>query len=394
MMRKVYLDHGATTPMREEVFEAMEPFLKDNFGNPSSLHSFGREVRKNVDNAREKVAKALGASPNEIFFTSGGTEADNLAIQGVARRLKDKGNHVITSQIEHHAALDTCKALEKEGFELTYLPVDEYGLLNPSDLEEAITDNTILVSIMHSNNEVGTVQPIKELSKIARGKNIFFHTDAVQSVGNYPLDVRDLEVDLLSLSGHKLNGPKGIGALYVKKGTKISRILHGGAQEKKLRPGTENVPAIVGLGEAIELAVNEVDKKVEYNTYLRDKLIDGLMKIEYTRLNGHPNKRLAGNVNVSIEYVEGESLLLNLDMKGIAASSGSACTSGSLEPSHVLIAMGLDHQSAHGSLRFTIGRGNTEEDIDYVLDVMPEIVTRLREMSSIWQGKETANKWK
>ena len=393
-MRKVYLDHGATTPMREEVFEAMEPFFKEHFGNPSSLHFYGREVKKHVDDTREKVAEALGATPDEIFFTSGGTEADNLAIQGVARRLKNKGNHVITSQIEHHASLDACEALEKEGFEVTYLPVDEYGAVSPSDLETAITDNTILVTIMHANNEVGTIQPIKELNEIAKKKDVFFHTDAVQTVGNYPLDVKDLGVDLLSLSAHKFNGPKGVGALFAKKGTKVSRIMHGGGQEKKLRPGTENVPGIVGLGRAIELAVDEVDEKVEKYTYLRDKLINGLLKIEETRLNGHPTNRLPGNANVSIEYVEGESLLLNLDMKGIAGSSGSACTSGSLEPSHVLKAMGLDHKSAHGSLRLSIGRGNTEEDIDYVLDVIPEIVTRLREMSSIWKGKETADKWK
>ncbi|UMZ74892.1 cysteine desulfurase NifS [Natranaerofaba carboxydovora] len=391
-MRKVYLDHGATTPMRDEVFEAMKPFLKDNFGNPSSLHSFGREMKKHVDDAREKVAVALGAKPEEIVFTSGGTESDNIAIQGVARRLKNKGNHIITSQIEHHAALDACKALEDEGFEVTYLPVDENGMVSPSDLKDAITDQTILVTIMHANNEVGTIQPIKELSEIAKEKDITFHTDAVQTVGNYPLDVNDLGVDLLSLSGHKLNGPKGIGALYVKKGTKVKRITHGGSQEKKLRPGTENVPAIIGLGVAIELAVKEVNEKVEKYACLRDKLIDGILKIEDVKLNGHPTKRLPGNVNVSIDYVEGESLLLNLDMKGIAGSSGSACTSGSLEPSHVLKAMGLDHQSAHGSLRFTIGRGNNEEDIDYVLEVLPEIVSRLREMSSVWKGKEAAEK--
>ena len=393
-MKSVYLDHGATTPMREEVLEAMLPFLKDKFGNPSSLHSFGRESRKYIDDAREKVATAIGAHPEEIIFTSGGTEADNIAIQGTAKRLKNKGNHIITTQIEHHAVLDTCEAMEEKGFEVTYLPVDEYAMVNPEDLKEAIKDDTILVTIMHANNEVGTIQPIKELVKIAKEKNVTFHTDAVQTVGNYPVNVRDLGVDMLSLSGHKFNGPKGIGALYIKKGSKVKKIMHGGAQERKIRPGTEHLPGIVGLGEAIELATGEVDKKVKETTYLRDKLMNGLTRIEYTRLNGHSTERLPGNVNVSIEYVEGESLLLNLDMKGVAASSGSACTSGSLEPSHVLKAMGLDHQSAHGSLRFTIGRGNAEEDIDYVLDVIPEIVERLRSMSSVWRGQGTANKKK
>lgn len=393
-MKSVYFDHGATTPMREEVLEAMLPFLKDKFGNPSSLHSFGREAKKHIDDAREKVASAIGAHPEEIIFTSGGTEADNLAIQGTVARLKDKGNHIITSQIEHHAVLDTCEAMEKQGYKVTYLPVDEYAMIDPNDLKEAITDDTILITIMHANNEVGTIQPIKEMAKIAKENNIPFHTDTVQTVGSYPVDVRELGVDMLSLSGHKLNGPKGVGALYIRKGSKIKKILHGGAQERKIRPGTENLPGIIGLGEATKLAVLELDKKIKETTYLRDKLIEGLSKIEYTRLNGHPTERLPGNANVSIEYVEGESLLLNLDMKGIAASSGSACTSGSLEPSHVLKAMGLDHQSAHGSLRFTIGRGNTEEDIDYLLDVIPEIVERLRSMSSIWSGKETVNKKK
>lgn len=393
-MKKVYLDHGATTPVREEVLEAMLPFFKEKYGNPSSLHFLGRESRWYVDEAREKIAMGIGAHPDEIIFTSGGTESDNLAIQGTAERLKEKGDHIITTQIEHHAVLDTCEALGKKGFKVTYLPVDENAMVDPADLREAINDNTILVTIMHANNEVGTIQPINELTKISKEKGILFHSDAIQSVGNYPVNVRELGVDMLSLSGHKFNGPKGIGALYIKKGSKISRIIHGGGQEKMIRPGTENLPGIVGLGKAMELAAGEVDEKAKEISRLRDKLIDGLAKIEYTRLNGHPDRRLPGNVNVSIEYVEGESLLLNLDMKGIAASSGSACTSGSLQPSHVMTAMGIGHQSAHGSLRFTIGRENTEEDIDYVLDVMPEIVERLRSMSSIWQGKETANKEK
>ncbi|ACB83900.1 cysteine desulfurase NifS [Natranaerobius thermophilus] len=387
-MNKIYLDHGATTPMREEVFETMKPYLQDNFGNPSSIHSFGREVRKAVDEAREQVANAINAQPEEIIFTSGGTESDNLAIQGVIEKIGDKGNHIITTQIEHHAVLDTCEAMEEKGYKVTYLPVDKYGLVNPKDLQEAINEDTVLITIMHGNNEVGTIQPIKELAEIAKDNDVYFHTDAVQTVGNIPIDVQDLGIDMLTLSAHKFYGPKGIGALYIKKGTKLQRVVHGGAQERKIRPGTENVPGIVGLGKAIELATEELDTKGKHIQKLRDKLIEGLSKVEDSRLNGHPERRLPNNVNMSFEYIEGESLLLNLDMKGIAASSGSACTSGSLDPSHVLMAMGLSHQTAHGSLRLTLGRDNTEEEIDYVIEAVPEIVNRLRDMSSIWKGKE------
>lgn len=388
MTDKIYLDHGATTPMRREVFEEMTPYLQNVFGNPSSIHGFGREARKAVDEARDRVAKAINAESQEIIFTSGGTEADNIAIQGTAEKLANKGNHIITSQIEHHAVLDTCEAMEKKGYEVTYLPVDEYGLVSTEDLRSAIRENTILITIMHGNNEVGTIQPIQEFAEIAHKHNIVFHTDAVQTVGNVPIDVKELGMDMLSLSAHKIYGPKGIGALYVKKGTKLQRIMHGGAQERKIRPGTENMSGIVGLGKAIELATEELDTKSAQIQQLRDKLIAGLTEIEDSRLNGHPEQRLPNNVNVSFEYIEGESLLLNLDMKGIAASSGSACTSGSLDPSHVLMAMGLSHQTAHGSLRLTLGRDNTEEEIDYVIKTIPEIVNRLREMSSIWKGKE------
>ncbi|NLP37643.1 MAG: cysteine desulfurase NifS [Firmicutes bacterium] len=387
-MRKVYLDNAATTRMHEEVFAAMKPYLLEHYGNPSSIHSFGRQARKAVEDAREQVAAALGAEPREIVFTSGATEANNLAIRGIARAQKNKGNHLITSAVEHHAVLDTCKALAKEGFTVTVVPVDEYGMVDPAAVEAAITDQTILVSIMLANNEVGTINPIAEIGEICRKHNLIFHSDAVQGIGNIPVNVDNLKVDLLSLSAHKFYGPKGIGALYVRKGTKLDVFNFGGVQERKLRPGTENVPAIVGLGKAIELATSDLEAEAAKLRVLRDKLIKGLLAIEATKLNGHPEKRLPGNVNVSIQYIEGESLLLSLDLKGVAASSGSACTSGSLDPSHVLMAMGLDHQTAHGSLRLTLGRDNTEEDVDYVLEVLPEIVERLRAMSPIYTGNE------
>jgi len=386
-MRKVYLDNAATTRLHEDVFAAMKPYLLEHYGNPSSVHSFGRQARKAVEDAREQVAAALGAEAKEIIFTSGATEANNLAIRGIARAQKKQGNHIITSAVEHHAVLDTCKALEKEGFTVTVVPVDEYGMVDPAAVEAAITDQTILVSIMLANNEVGTINPIAEIGEICRKHGVTFHTDAVQAIGNIPVDVNALNVDLLSLSGHKFYGPKGIGALYIRKGTKLDVFHFGGVQERKLRPGTENVPGIVGLGKAIELATTDLEAKAAKLRALRDKLIKGLLSIADTRLNGHPEKRLPGNVNVSIQYIEGESLLLSLDLKGIAASSGSACTSGSLDPSHVLMAMGLDHQTAHGSLRLTLGRDNTEEDVDYVLEVLPGIVERLRSMSSVYPGK-------
>ncbi|MBS4021625.1 MAG: cysteine desulfurase NifS [Dethiobacter sp.] len=387
-MKKVYMDNSATTPVRSEVLEAMTPYFTETFGNPSSVHSFGREVRKAVDEARDKTAAAIGASPQEIIFTSGGTEADNLAIRGVARALQQKGNHIITSAVEHHAVLDACLALKEEGFEITVLPVDEYGMVSVRDVEKAINDKTILITIMLANNEVGTIQPIAEIGRIARERRVIFHTDAVQAMGNLPVNVDELQCDLLSMSAHKFNGPKGIGALYVRRGTKLKVFNFGGAQERKIRPGTENVPAIVGLGRAIELAVGEMGEKTGKLKGLRDKLIKGLLGIDNVRLNGHPTERLPGNANVSVQFVEGESLILSLDLKGVAVSSGSACTSGSLDPSHVLMAMGLDHQTAHGSLRFSLGFGNTEEDIDYVLEVIPEIVSRLRSMSPVYSAKK------
>ncbi|MBT9173825.1 MAG: Cysteine desulfurase IscS [Syntrophomonadaceae bacterium] len=386
-MAKIYLDHGATTPLHPEVLEAMKPYLTDLFGNPSSLHSFGREVRKGLEEAREKAAAAIGAEEREIVFTSGGTESDNLAIRGVARAARQRGNHIITSAVEHHAVLDACLGLREEGFDVTVLPVDGYGMVRVSDVEAAITDQTILISIMLANNEVGTLQPVAEIGKIARGRGVVFHTDAVQAIGNLPVNVNDLHCDLLALSAHKHYGPKGVGVLYVRKGTRLKVFNFGGSQERKMRPGTENVPGIIGMGRAIELAVQELDKKADRIRKLRDKLIAGVLEIGDVRLNGHPTERLPGNVNVSVRYVEGESLILSLDLKGIAASSGSACTSGSLDPSHVLLAMGLDHQTAHGSLRLTLGAGNTEEEIDYVLSVMPEIVSRLRSMSPVYAGQ-------
>jgi cysteine desulfurase len=381
---RIYLDNAATTAVDKRVLEAMLPYYSDIFGNPSSPYSYGQEAKKAIEEAREKVAKALGADSDEIYFTSGGSESDNWALKGVAYALKDKGNHIITTEIEHHAVLNTCRYLEKEGFKVTYLPVDEYGLVKPEDLKKAITDKTILVSIMFANNEIGTIEPIEELVKIAHEKNVYFHTDAVQAVGNIPIDVKKLDVDLLSLSAHKIYGPKGVGALYIKKGVKIHSFIQGGTQEKNRRAGTENVPGIVGLGEAIELITKNLDCHMNKLTFLRDKLINGILeKIPYVRLNGHPTKRLPGNVNVSFEFIDGESLILNLDMAGICASSGSACTSGSLEPSHVLLAIGLSKELARGSLRLTIGKDNTEEDIDKVLEALPQIVKRLRSISQI-----------
>jgi cysteine desulfurase len=387
-MKKVYLDHGATTQTNPEVVEAMMPYFTEIYGNPSSIHSFGREVRKAVDEAREKVAKSIGAEPREIIFTSGGTESDNLAIRGVARALQDKGNHIITSAVEHHAVLDACLALKKEGYEITVLPVDEHGMLNVDDVAAAITDKTILITIMMANNEVGTIMPVAQIGKLAKERGVIFHTDAVQAIGNLPVDVNELNCDLLSMSAHKFHGPKGVGALYVRKGTKLKVYSFGGAQERKMRPGTENVPGIIGMGKAVELMMANKEERVPRVIALRDKLIAGLLKIEDTKLNGHPEHRLPGNANISIQYVEGEALILSLDLKGIAVSSGSACTSGSLDPSHVLMAMGLDHQTAHGSLRLTLGSENTAEEIDYVLEVIPEIVARLRSMSSVYACKK------
>lgn len=396
MNHKIYFDNAATTPVRKEVFEEMAPYFQELYGNASSVYEIARTSKKAIETAREKVAKALGAQTGEIFFTAGGSESDNWVLKGVAEALSDKGNHIITSVIEHHAILHSCQYLETKGFEVTYLPVDEYGKIRIEDLKQAIRPETILISIMFANNEIGTIQPVEEIGKIAHEKGIYFHTDAVQAVGHVKIDVKALQIDMLSLSGHKLNGPKGIGALYIRKGVKIKPLIHGGAQEKNRRAGTENVPAIVGLGKAIELACEELEENHKKLTYLRNKLINGITsKIDHCRLNGHSTDRLPGNCNISFEFIEGESMLLFLDMKGICASSGSACTSGSLDPSHVLLAIGLPHEKAHGSLRLTLGLYNTEEEVDYLIEILPPIVQRLREMSPLYEdylkNKETVN---
>lgn len=391
-MRRIYFDHSATTPVDKEVAALMLEYMTDKFGNASSIHSFGREARKAMEEAREKVAGLIGATPNEIFFTSGGTEGDNLAIKGVAYANRKKGNHIITSAIEHHAILHTCEQLEKEGFAVTYLPVDEYGMVRLEDVKKAITDKTILISVMFANNEVGTIQPIREIGALAREKGIYLHTDAVQAVGNHPIDVNEDNIDLLTMSGHKFHAPKGIGALYIRRGVRIEEIQHGGGHERNMRAGTENVPGIVGLGKAAEIAKREMSEKTARIAGLRDRIIKEIQeKIPHIKLNGHPTARMPGNVNFSFLYVEGESLLLNLDLKGIAASSGSACTSGSLDPSHVLLAMGLSHEVAHGSLRITLGRGNTAADVDYFLETLPEIIDRLRSMSPLY-GESAATR--
>lgn len=387
MKKYVYMDYAATTPVKKEVLEEMLPYFTEKFGNPSSIYKIGRESRAAIDEAREKVAKIIGSKSKEIFFTSGGSEADNWAIKGVAFANRDKGNHIITSKIEHHAVLHACEYLEKYGFEVTYLDVDEYGLVDLEQLKNAITDKTILITIMFANNEIGTIQPIEEIGKIARERGVYFHTDAVQAIGNIKIDVNKLNVDMLSMSAHKFYGPKGVGVLYIRDGVKIHPYVHGGAQEKNRRAGTENVAGIVGLAKALELAYENLEEHNKKLIYLRDKLIEEVTsKIDYVRLNGHPQKRLPGNVNFSIEFIEGEALLLSLDMMGIAASSGSACTSGSLDPSHVLLAIGLPHEIAHGSLRFTLGDFNTEEDVDYVVENLVKIVKRLREMSPLYEN--------
>lgn len=384
-MERVYLDNAATTPVLPEVFQAMEPYFCREYGNPSSLYSQAQRVKGAMEKAREEVAVLINASPEEIIFTGGGSEADNLAIKGVAFSSMEKGRHIITSAVEHHAVLHTCAFLEKKmGFTITYLPVDSDGRVDPADLEECITPETILVTVMLANNELGTIEPIKELALLAQEKGIPFHTDAVQAVGSIPIHVEDLGVSLLSLSAHKFNGPKGIGALYVKKGMNLSPVIHGGAQERGLRAGTENIPGIVGLGAAASLVRENLMDKKEKITYLRDRLMAGIEEgIEDVLLNGHRSICLPGVVNYSFRFVEGEAMLLNLDLKGIAASSGSACTSGSLSPSHVLLAIGLSHEVAQGSLRLSFGLQNAESDVDYLLEVLPGIVTRLREMSPL-----------
>ncbi len=385
-MTRIYMDNAATTATDPQVVEAMQPYFTEVYGNPSSFHSFGREARNGVTEARDKVADLIGADhAKEIIFTSGGTESDNYAIKGVAEKLKDSGKHIITSSVEHHAVLHTCQYLEKKGYEVTYLPVDEDGFVNPADLQDAIREDTILITIMMANNEVGTIQPISEIGEIAKENDVVFHTDAVQAVGSIPVDVNELNVDLLSLSGHKFHSPKGVGALYVRKGTPIEKYLHGGAQERDRRATTENVAGIVGLGAAAEIAQEGLEEKQEKLTKLRDKLITGIQEeIDEVKLNGHRNKRLPNNVNFSIKYIEGESILMKLDLEGVGASSGSACTSGSLEPSHVLLAMGLCHEVAHGSLRLSLSKYSTEEEVDKVLDILPKVVSDLRAMSPIY----------
>ncbi|KUG15390.1 cysteine desulfurase [hydrocarbon metagenome] len=387
--RVIYLDHAATTPARPEVVEAMLPYFHDRFGNPSSIYRIARESRKVVESARESVARALGAEPGEIYFTSGGTESDNWAIKGVASANRKKGDHIITSAIEHHAVLYPARYLVKQGFSVTFLPVDSTGLVDPGAVEDAITPGTTLISVMTANNEIGTIEPVREIGRIARDHGIPFHTDAVQAVGHIPVSVKDDTIDLLSLSAHKFNGPKGVGVLYIRKGTRIDPLLHGGAQERNRRAGTENLAGIVGLATALDIATQSLSREMERQKRLRQRLIAGLLSsVPHSRLNGHPEKRLPGNVNISFEYVEGESILLSLDVYGISASTGSACTSGSLEPSHVLLAIGLPHEVAHGSLRLTLGEENTDGEIDTVLETVPGIIGKLRAMSPLYPGKE------
>lgn len=385
--KAIYADHSATTAVRPEVLQEMLPYFSQKYGNASSIYAIGRESKTALEKAREQVAKALGAETREIYFTASGSESDNWFIKGAAEALKDKGNHIITSSIEHPAVLEVCRYLEKNGFEITYLPVDPKGFVDPKTLEKSIKETTILISVMFANNEIGTIQPIKEIGEIAKKHNIYFHTDAVQAVGNIPINVKDLNIDALSLSAHKFYGPKGVGALYIKKGIKIANLIHGGHQERGKRAATENVPAIVGMGKAVELAVKEMEENNKKLIFLRDKTIDGILeKIPYVRLNGDRYKRLPGHVNISFDFIEGESLLLMLDMYGIYASSGSACTSGSLDPSHVLLALGLLHETAHGSLRISYGIENTEEDVEKILEVLPNIVQRLRDMSPLYEA--------
>jgi cysteine desulfurase len=386
-MKRVYLDNAATTRLIPEVLNEMMPYMTEVYGNPSSPHYFGQQSQMAVDRARQQVADAINAEANEIIFMSGGSEADNTAIRGVAERYAKKGRHIITTAVEHHAVLHTCQMLEKNGYEVTYLPVDEYGMVTVDQVREAIRPDTILVSIMFANNEVGTIMPIPEIGELCHEKGVLFHTDAVQAVGHLPIDVKTMHIDMLSMSAHKFHGPKGTGALYVRKGIVLPPLIYGGAQERNRRAGTENVPGLVGMGKAIELACTDLDEKNRRMMRLRDKLIEELPKrIPEIKLNGHPTKRLPNNVNYSIKYIEGESILLMLDLNGIAASSGSACTSGSLDPSHVLLAMGLTHEIAHGSVRMTLCDETSEDDIDYVLEVLPKVAERLRKMSPLYHG--------
>ena len=385
-MKNIYLDNSATTRLDDEVLKEMMPYLTEEYGNASSIYKLGRNTRNAVETAREKIAKAINAEPDEIYFTSGGTESDNTTIRGIAYNNKKKGNHIITSKIEHPAILETCKQLEKEGFEITYLNVDKNGIIDFEQLKNSIKETTILISIMFANNEIGTLQPIKEIGTIARENNIYFHTDSVQAVGSIKIDVKKMNIDSLSMSAHKFYGPKGIGALYIKKGITFQKFMNGGHQERNKRAGTENVPAIVGMGKAIEIAYRDLEKHTKQIKELRDYYINQVKdKIPYIKINGDMEKRLPGNSNISFRFIEGESLLLNLDLKGICASSGSACTSGSLDPSYVLLAIGLPHEIAHGSLRISIGKYNTKEEIDYLVENLVEIVSKLREMSPLYE---------
>lgn len=388
-MNPVYLDNAATTPVSQAVLDKMLPYFRERYGNASSIYGTGRDARKAIDAARRQAAQALNAKPGEIYFTAGGSESDNWAIKGAAFMQRSKGRHIITTAIEHHAVLHTCQWLEKQGFSVTYLPVDEFGLVTAEQVEKAVTDETILISVMAANNEIGTLEPISEISRVARAHKILFHTDAVQALGAVNVDVDSWGVDLMSLSAHKFHGPKGVGLLYIRSGVRIDSILHGGAQERAKRAGTENLAGIVGMAEALDLAVSHREENAARLTILRDRLINGIMdSIPDVRLNGHPTLRLPGNANVSVRYIEGEAMLLRLDLAGIAASSGSACTSGSLDPSHVLLAIGLPHEIAHGSLRFSFSDENQESDVDAVLEALPGIVQTLRDMSPIYHRKE------
>jgi len=387
-VREVYFDYSATTPVHPVVAEEMIRYITGNFGNPSSMHSYGRTARKAMEEAREKVSLGIGAQPEEIVFTAGGTESDNMAIKGAAYANRNQGNHIITSAVEHHAVLDTCKYLEKEGFSVTYLPVDRFGMVSLESVADAINDKTILISIMHANNEVGTIMPVPEIGRLARERGILFHTDAVQSMGKIPVDVNEIQADFLSVSGHKFYAPKGVGALYIRQGVPWLPVRHGGGQERNRRPGTENVPGIVALGKAVELALADMKEESPRLVRLRNMIINGVMeKIPHTHLNGHPEKRMPNHVNLSFEFIEAEALLLSLDLEGVAASSGSACSSGSEKSSYVLSAMGVPKELARSSLRLTLGRDNTEKDVDYLLEILPAMVERLRLMSSSYKDK-------
>lgn len=386
MNKFVYLDNAATTKMAPEVLDAMLPYLTDSYGNPSSIYSFASENKRAVDEQREIIAKTIGAKSNEIYFTAGGTESDNWALKATAEAYKQKGNHIITTKIEHHAILHTCEYLEKQGFEITYINVDEDGIVKLDELKKAIRPTTILISIMYANNEIGSIQPIQEIGEIAKEHKVLFHTDAVQAMGQVKIDVNSCHIDMLSASGHKIYGPKGIGFLYIRTGLKLRSFIHGGAQERKRRAGTENVPGIVGLGKAIQLSVDTFEERMKQERELRDYYIERVLsEIPNTRLNGHPTKRLANNTNISFRFIEGEALLIRLDMDGICGSSGSACTSGSLDPSHVLLAIGLPHEIAHGSLRLTLSAETTKEEIDYTIEKLKNIVQGLRDMSPLYE---------